>query len=180
MFYVVRSVLEPDAARNTKKSTRRSCNGSESTRKTRSLKNRENSSKIDEKSWNFMKFHRKIMKNHKISSQNHENSWKFIKFDRKKQDNKTSTFYAFTEYLCSTEARFAPWCRTKKGAFWIRSLSIFGPLRILFFRFWNSMISRSFSIFGEKRSEKWCIFFPDLAGLGWAGAGLGWPGLSIV
>ena len=35
VFQVVRSVLEPDAARNTKKSTRRSCNGSESTRKTR-------------------------------------------------------------------------------------------------------------------------------------------------
>ena len=46
---------------------------------------------------------------------------------------------------------------------------------ILFFRFWNSMISQSLSIFAEKRRWKWCIFFPR----GWAlgaglGAGLGW------
>ena len=48
-----------------------------------------------------------------------------MKFDRRKQENKTSTFYAFTEYLCSTEARFALRCRTKKGAFRIRSPSTF-------------------------------------------------------
>ena len=102
-------------------------------------------------------FHRKIIKNHEFSSKNMMNPrWKSrigylnlhvalkksMKYDRKKHENKTSIF--------------------------IRSRNIFGPKIILFFRFRNNIISRSWNIFDEKRSSKWCIFFPERAGLGWA------------
>ena len=149
------------------------------------MKIHEISSKNNEKSWQFIEFHWKIMKIHEISSKNHENSWnfienswkswKFMKFDRKKQENKTSIFYAFKEYLCSTEARFAPRCRTKKLALFTRSPSIFGPLSILFFRFWNTRISHSGNFpeyLWRKKDRKMMHFCPGEAG--WAGlAGLG-------
>ena len=64
--------------------------------------------------------------------------------------------------------------RNQNDHFCYVRLSIFGPKTILFFRFSNSMISRSLNIFGEKRSGKWSLFFPESAGLGLGlGAGLG-------
>ena len=82
------------------------------------------------------------------------------------------------EWVCTENLKLlSKQTRNQNKHFWYVPLNIFGPKTILFFRFSNSMISRSLSIFAEKRSKQWCIFFPDLLG---AGAGLGWAGLGLA
>ena len=54
----------------------------------------------------------------------------------------------------ATEARFAPWCRTKKGSILNTFSEYLWSAKNFIFRFWNNMISQSLSIFAEKRSEK--------------------------
>ena len=128
----------------------------------------------------------KIMKNHiwhenfnlhtgvsifcnSFSSKNHQKSWIFIKKWWWIQNGNR----ALDTWILMLLWRKA-WNMTDKNiktkrAFFIRSRNIFGPKIILFFRFWNSIISCSLNIFDEKRSSKWCIFFPERLGwLGWA------------
>ena len=62
-----------------------------------------------------------------------------------------------------------------KRAFFIRLPSIFSPQIILFFRFWNNVISRSPYIFDEQFDKKSQKMRGTLAGwAGWAG----WAGLA--
>ena len=107
----------------------------------------------------LINFHRKIIKNHELSSKMMVNpGWK------------SRLGYLNLHMAFKKSMKYDRKNTKTKRTFLIRSRNIFGPKIILFFRFWNSTISRSAYIFDAKRSSKWCIFFPE----GW----LGWAGLA--